>query len=259
MNCQQVEPLVGAYADGETDALRSFSIKRHLARCPRCAAAHADILSLRARIRAEVPAFTASPALQARVRAMASAVDAAAPARPRAAARQRVGWMTGGAVAGCVATVFAWTLGTSLVASRAGDDFEVAAVATHGRAAVADQLVQVASSDRHTVKPWLSARLDYSPPVVDLASEGFPLICGRIDTIGGRPVAALVYGYGRHTIDVFVRPRESGAPPLTPREMRGFHVVPASATSMEWLAVSDAEPEAVKGLVQRLAREEGTR
>jgi len=256
MNCRQVEDPVGAYADGETDALRSFSIRRHLARCARCAAAHADILSLRARIRAEVPSFDAPPALRARVRAMASAVDAAVPARPRVP-RQRLGWMAGGALAGSAATLFAWTIGSSLVASRAGDDFAVAAVATHGRAALANQLIQVASSDRHTVKPWLSARLDYSPPVVDLASEGYPLIGGRIDTIDSRPVATLVYGHGLHTVDVFVRPLESGRTPGPTRSMRGFNVVQASGRTMEWLAVSDAEPAAVTTLVKRLAREDG--
>jgi anti-sigma factor RsiW len=183
-------------------------------------------------------------------------VDATAPVRARAT-RQRLGWMAGGAVAGGVATLFAWTIGTSLVASRAGDDFALAAVATHGRAALANQLIQVASSDRHTVKPWLSARLDYSPPVVDLASEGFPLVGGRIDTIDARPVATLVYRLGLHTVDVFVRPREPDRTPGPTRSVRGFNVVQASGRTMEWLAVSDAEVGAVTTLVQRLAREDG--
>ena len=256
MNCKQVEGLVDAYADGETDALRSYSIRRHLAGCARCAAAHADILALRARIRAEVPAYAAPPALQARVRAMAGAVDAARPVAARAG-RERAGWIAGGALAGCAATVLAWTIGTSILASRAGDDFAVAAVSAHGRAATGREMVQVASSDRHTVKPWLSARLDYSPPVIDLAAEGYPLIGGRIDTIGSRPVATLVYGYGLHTIDVFVRPRETGAAATGTRSLRGFTAIAASGRTMDWLAVSDAEPAAVTALVQRLAREDG--
>ena len=79
MNCKQAETFVGAYADDEVDALRGFSLKRHFTGCGHCAARYAEILSLRARIRAEVPVFTSPAALQARVRAMASSVQAAAP------------------------------------------------------------------------------------------------------------------------------------------------------------------------------------
>ncbi|HSV17741.1 MAG TPA: zf-HC2 domain-containing protein [Casimicrobiaceae bacterium] len=258
MNCKQAETLVGAYADGEVDALRGFSLKRHFTGCGHCAARYADILSLRARIRAEVPVFTSPAALQARVRAMASAVQAAAPQAGRASgARWR--WMSGGALAGCAATLFAWSVGTVVLESRADDDFVVAAASTHTRAALGNRLIEVASSDRHTVKPWLSARLDYSPPVDDLAADGFPLIGGRIDTIDHHRVATLVYGYGHHTIDVFVRPAASLALVRPMRVVRGFNVVRASGRDMDWVAVSDAEPEAVAALMARLVHDGSAR
>ena len=258
MNCKQAESLVAANADGEVDALRSYSINRHLLGCAGCASKHRGMLSLRAQIRAEVPYFVASPALQARVRATIGAVQASVPPRPRPT-DDRWRWLSGGVLAGCTASVFAWMLGTTVLAWRANEDFAVAAVATHVRATLGDPLIEVASSDRHTVKPWLSARLDYSPPVQDLASEGFTLIGGRLDYLERRPVATLVYLYHKHTIDVFVRPETSHAPMPALRTVRGFNVARATGPSMDWLAVSDAEPAVLSAFIQRLAREEISR
>ena len=255
MNCKEAEPLVTAYADDEIDALRSYSIKKHLLGCTGCAARHRSILALRARIRADVPSFVASPALHARVRATLGAVRASVPPKSRPTG-DRWRWLTGGILAGCVASVFAWMLGTTVLAWRASEDFAVAAVAAHVRATLGDHLIEVASSDRHTVKPWLSARLDYSPPVQDLANEGFTLIGGRLDYLDRHNVATLVYRYREHTIDVFVRPDTSPAPTSALRTVRGFNVAQASGASMDWLAVSDAEPAVLAGFVQRLARED---
>jgi anti-sigma factor RsiW len=255
MNCKQAETLVAAHADGEVDALRNYSIKKHLLGCAGCAARYQSLLDLRARIRAEVPYFVASPALRARVRATVGAVRASVPPQSRPTS-DRWRWLTGGVLAGCTASVFAWMLGTTVLAWRANEDFAVAAVATHVRATLSDHLIEVASSDRHTVKPWLSARLDYSPPVQDLANEGFALIGGRLDYLERRPVATLVYRYRQHTIDVFVRPETSHAPMSALRAVRGFNVARASGPSMDWLAVSDAEPAVLSAFVERLARED---
>ena len=255
MNCKQAETLVAAYADGEVDALRNYSIKKHLLGCAGCAASYQSMLELRARIRTEVPYFVASPALQARVRAAVGAVRASVRPQSRPTS-DRWRWLTGGVLAGCTASAFAWMLGTTVLAWRASEDFAVAAVSSHVRASLNDHLIEVASSDRHTVKPWLSARLDYSPPVQDLANEGFALIGGRLDYLQRRPVATLVYRYRQHTIDVFVRPETSRAPLSALRTVRGFNVARANGPSMDWLAVSDAEPAVLSAFVQRLARED---
>ena len=255
MKCKQAEPLVAAYADGEVDALRAYWIKRHPRGCVGCTAKQHGILALRARIGAEVPYFVASPALHARVRATLGAVRVAAPSQPRRTG-DRWRWLTGGVLVGCTASVFPWMLGTTVLAWRASEDFAVAAVAAHARATLGDRLIEVASSDRHTVKPWLSARLDYSPPVQDLAKEGFTLIGGRLDYLERRNVATLVYRYGEHTIDVFVLPDTSLVPTSAVRSVRGFSVARASGSTMDWLAVSDAEPAVLSAFVQRLAREE---
>lgn len=262
MNCEEFLTLVSAYADDEVDALRHFAMNRHLQRCPACSGALARVVALRARIHREVPYFEAPPALTARVRTIAQSV--ATP--PRRTGRRwfgRIrtgdgasGWFAGGAIAGCAATVLAWMLGTTVVAWQQGDQFATAAVASHVHATLNDHLIDVASSDRHTVKPWLSARLDYSPPVEDLAPEGFALVGARLDNIDRQPVATLVYRYREHTIDVFVRPVGWHMPLKTLRSVRGFNVVHADGATMEWFAVSDAEPGVVSRLVQRLAHDD---
>jgi anti-sigma factor RsiW len=242
---------VAAYADGELEGVRRHSVEKHLRACAHCAAAHADILALRTRLRSDVPYFAAPPGLQERVRAI---VEATPPARrANAPGRERWRWISGGAFAGCAATVLAFVVGTAVVDWRDGQDLAAQAVASHVRATLGHHLIEVASSDRHTVKPWLSERLDYSPPVHDLAGEGFPLVGGRITILEGERVATLVYGYRKHTIDVHVRPDAFEVP--SSRELRGFNVAHARAAGWDWLAVSDASPDVLNEFLQKLVRE----
>jgi anti-sigma factor RsiW len=256
MICNEAGSLIAAYADGEVDSAQGRSIEQHLRSCAACAAKHQEVLALRARIRAEVPYLQAPSALRERVRALVAQSAAATP-RPRPE-RDRWRWLTGGALAGCAATMLAWVIGTSVVDWRANEDVAVEAVQTHVRATLNDHLIQVASSDQHTVKPWLSARLDYSPPVKDFASEGFTLIGGRIDTLEGQRVATLVYRYRLHTIDVFVRPELAHAPSAL-RAVRGFNVAHATGSGMDWLAVSDVSADVLSAFVQRVASEAAAR
>jgi anti-sigma factor RsiW len=251
MNCHEAEAWVAAYADGELEGLRKYQIEKHVRRCADCAQRHEALLALRARLRAEVPYFAAPPGLRERIRAAVANTPAAAPLR---SPRERWQWLTGGALAGCTATLVALVIGTSVLDWRASRDVVAEAVGNHVRATLDERLIQVASSDQHTVKPWLSARLDYSPPVRDFASDGFPLTGGRVDMLDGRPVATLVYGYRKHTIDVFVRPKDDGRS-LPLRTQRGFNVAQANGSGWEWIAVSDASADVLTGFVQRLARQ----
>ena len=278
MNCNDAAPLLAAYVDGETGRVQSRSIRSHLAGCTGCMAQHDALVALRTRIRAEVPRHAAPPALRARVRATLDAVGHPQPARPRwidrlrgalggsasgvrpsrgsSLAVERGRWLAGGALAGCAATVLAWWIGTAVIDSRSNEDIAVEAVTSHVRATLSHQLIQVASSNQHTVKPWLSARLDYSPPVPDLASDNITLVGGRIDYVDRRPVATIVYRIRDHNIDVFVRPESARAPPSALRTVRGFNVAHATGSGMDWLAVSDVSAGELTSLVQRLARED---
>src|SRR5258706_7691596 len=146
MNCQQAETLVAAYADGEVDTLRNYSIKKHLLGCPGCAARYQSVFELRTRILAEVPYFVASPALRARVGAVADAVRASAPPQSRPTG-DRWRWLTGGVLAGCTASVFAWMLGPTVLAWRANEDVAVAAVRGDRLSAPWDPPLEGATSD----------------------------------------------------------------------------------------------------------------
>lgn len=252
MNCGEATPLVAAYADGELAGLRKHAIDTHLRGCANCAAIHDRVLSLRARLQAELPYFPASPELRVRVRTTLGAVRATALPRPRPEAR-RWTWLTGGALGGCVATLLAWVVGTAVLNSLAREGLVIEAVTAHVRATLDHDQIQVASSDQHTVKPWLSARLDYSPPVRDLAAEGFTLIGARLDTLEHQSVATLVYQYRLHTIDVFVLPESARDPTSERRTLRGFNVARASGSDMDWIAVSDVDAAVLTAFVHRLS------
>jgi anti-sigma factor RsiW len=252
MNCNHVTTAIGAYADGETDRMQRRSIEKHLLACPDCAARHAELLALRARLRAEIPRYAAPPALRARVLASVENARRSEPTRRRLSDRWQ--WLTAGALAGCAATMLAWFVGTAVVDWRVNEDVAVEAVTSHVRATLGNQLIQVASSDQHTVKPWLSSRLDYSPPVPDLQQAGFTLVGGRVDYLDRHSVATLVYRVRQHNIDVFVRPESTRAPPTALRTVRGFNVAHAAGSGMDWLAVSDLNAEELTSFVQQLAR-----
>lgn len=252
MTCNDADALVARYADGELGGLERYALEKHLRGCAKCTAKNGEILALRARLRSEAPHFAAPPGLRERVRAAVMATPAATPDRPRLF-REHWRWLGGGAFAGGAATVLAFVVGTAILDWRENRDLAVQAVETHVRAMLGQHLIEVASSDPHSVKPWLSARLDYSPPVLDLASDGFPLLGGRVDTLSQRPVATLVYRFRNHTIDVFVRPESSDAPPL--RTVRGFNCAHAKSRGFDWLAVSDVGSDVLMAFIQRLARE----
>jgi len=245
MNCHESMTLLPAYGDGELDALRTASVERHLVTCAACAASRDAFGELRTSIRANVPYYTAPDTLRERLAARAEAAPA-----PRRRA------VLVGAAMGCAATILAWLVGTAVLDRVEAGSAVRQVVASHVGATLGDRLVVVASSDRHTVKPWLTAHLDYAPPVKDLAGEGFPLEGGRVDTLEGRDVAALVYRYREHRIGVFVRPHAGfDVLPETTVE-RGFNVVHARRSHMEWWVVSDLNAPQLRELTASLARDD---
>jgi anti-sigma factor RsiW len=147
-------------------------------------------------------------------------------------------------------------------------------LAGHVRSVLAGRPEDVATSDRHTIKPWFAGRLDYSPPVVDLAARGFPLRGGRLDYVGGRPVAVLVYQAGNHLVSVYVWPAEAGsgaasgpgapagapasaapAAPAASSSRRGFNQLRWTQAGMAWWAISDVGADRLAELVRDLRAE----
>lgn len=159
---------------------------------------------------------------------------------PRAAALPGLGWGVALTVALAAAAGFA------LDARRAATEHAVdEIVASHVRAGLSSRDIDVISTDRHTVKPWFNGRLDFAPPVVDLSASGFALVGGRLDYVGQRRVAVLVYRYRQHVIDVYVWPSgEGGARPYA-TVSQGYALDRWEAAGMTWWAVTDAEPSAL--------------
>jgi anti-sigma factor RsiW len=117
-------------------------------------------------------------------------------------------------------------------------------VASHVRSLLANHLVDVQTSDRHVVKPWFNGKIDFAPPVVDLADRGFPLVGGRLDYIDGKTVAAIVYRRRLHSVNLFIRPAQGLLPAVgfTSRH-DGYSLVRWTQGGLEFWAVSDIEPE----------------
>jgi anti-sigma factor RsiW len=235
MNHDRAQALLPAYVDGQIGPLRRFLLTRHIARCPRCLAALEAMQAMRTALRTSLVVHRAPPGLAARIGAT---LPREAPPVP---ARRRLQWKPyGAALAGGLAGA-ALTLAVTQPPSRP-DPLVADAVADHVRSLMADHLTDVASEDRHTVKPWLSARLDLSPVVKDLKAEGFPLIGGRLDYVEGHKAAALVYRRDRHVINLFafIATDTADAPPrLDSRD--GFNVIRWRMGGVTYVAVSDVE------------------
>jgi anti-sigma factor RsiW len=200
-----------------------------------------DLSSL---IRRHATRHAAPDALRAGIRtqiALAEAGRGASPP-PATAPRRRwfdFGWRTASA-SFALGLACAWVVPPVWQSLALNQPLEAEVVADHVRALNVGPLTEVASSDRHTVKPWFQGRLDFAPPVFDLAAEGFPLSGGRTERVRGSTVAALAYMRNRHVIDVFVWPSAAQQPPV--RTLRnGFNVLHWADGSMQYWAVSDLE------------------
>ena len=226
MSCELVERDLDAYLDRELDAESSAGVREHVRTCAACRRQIAQREAL-ARLVRSAPYYSAPDRLRARVLAQST----------RSNSVQRV--LTWAAAAVLVLSVGA---GMTLwrPASSRGNVIADEVVSDHVRSLMANHLFDVQSTDQHTVKPWFLGKLDFSPPVVDLASIGFPLVGGRLDYVGGRPVAALVYQRQKHTINVFISPE--GDDPST-RDLvltvRGFNLRHWIRNGMSFWAVSD--------------------
>ncbi len=253
MNCSEAETLIATQLDGELDSMRGRALDAHLADCAACAAERASLVELRSRIGAAAPYHRAAPPLRREIeRMLADAADRER-AAPWRGGRQSRRVFAAGALAGA-ATLGLGGLGAAAwLEHRDDSDLAHLLVDAHVRATLGDHSIDVASSDQHTVKPWLSARLDYSPPIVEAPLDGVTLVGARIEAIDRQRVAALVYRYRAHSIDVFVRPVGRIAAPDAARTIRGFNVAQASGGDMEWRAVSDASLDVLQPLVARLA------
>ena len=249
MSCAEPRDLVHAYLDGELDLAKSLEIEEHLHQCATCSQAYEEGRRLRTALNGGGLYFDAPADLQKRIRTVTRG-EATSSARPRSFGWRALAFGLPAALAAVIALSIVPFLERPATTHLLVDEI----VSGHVRSLMADHLTDVASSDKHTVKPWFDGKLDFSPAVVDLADHGFPLVGGRLDYLGNRSVAALVYARQKHLINLFVWPAtreaELGEPKLS---RHGFHLMHWSAAEMSYWAVSDLNPaelEEFAGLIR---------
>lgn len=256
MNCEEVTKLVDGYLDGELDAVTNQGIEGHLRDCRSCEQAYKAHGALLRAIGNSAPYYKAPAELRQRIQSSLRNEIGAKVARngtrensllltrKQAEPRSILFGTPWNWLALAATVILAAFIAFNLMprSERRGADQFLATqlIASHVRSLMVNHLTDVASSDQHTVKPWLDAKLDFAPAVVDLGGEGFPLIGGRLDYLDNRPVAALIYQRRKHFINLFVWPAQSGAPNTTKAITRqGYQLLHWSDPDFNYWAVSD--------------------
>ena len=242
MTCVDARRLIDAYLDDELPAAEASSVRTHVQGCRTCERAAEARLVLRSAVQ-QGPYYAAPDRLR-------TAVLAAARRPP-----VRLSRLLAAAAAVIAVLAVGATVARIVQVRRDTDAIVESVVEDHIRALRSQAVVEVRSSDQHTVKPWFLGKLDYAPPVQDLAAMGFPLDGGRLAKIDGRTVAVLVYQRRLHPITVFVWP-EGDAPSAAAgaRNLRGFNVRHWTSGGMAFWAVTDANPSDLEELAKALSR-----
>jgi len=237
MDCTHAQGLLDIFIDRELDPVRSLEIEEHLRGCARCAQSQSERETMRRNLKNGSLYFKAPSDLQNQIRrSVRQAAKAEAPA----------GWFFPSwfriAAPLAAAALVVLIVVPRFLGPSPEELLTQEVIAGHIRSMMADHLADVPSTDQHTVKPWFNGKLDFSPPVTDLASAGFPLIGGRLDYLNNRPVAALIYRRDKHVINVFVWPAEQTSSSSVPiKTQQGYQVVRWSRAGMNFWAISDLE------------------
>jgi anti-sigma factor RsiW len=246
--CEQSQSVAHAYLDGELDAVRAAEFEKHLAVCPDCAAAIASWDEVRSGIQHTGLREIAPSRLKERVYAD---LHRSRQTEPQPRRTPYAAWL-----AAAAAIILALIFASKFMPNRNGVPPQLVAqvVDAHLRSLQPGHLMDVVSTDQHTVKPWFDGKLDFSPNVQDFAEQGFPLQGGRLDVAGGRTVAALVYARRKHIISVFIWPSEQ--PDVAPQfgSDHGYQWLSWRKGGMEYCAVSDVNAEDLQQLQSLLSR-----
>lgn len=250
MDHQEILELLPAYADQELGIVETLEVQRHLDDCADCQREYAAQRIVSARFKKEAIYFDAPTHLVQRI-------NAALPQDASRAKRWHFNWLNLGA-AMAAGLALAWSVGLYLNLPSEQEKLTEEVIASHVRSLQVNHLSDVASTDRHTVKPWFNGKLNFSPPVVDLAPQGFPLVGGRLDYLAGQPVAALIYRRAQHPINLYIWPSNDRdmAPKLQNRQ--GYHLVRWTWDGMNYWTVSDLaanELENFAGMVRSTVRQ----
>jgi anti-sigma factor RsiW len=254
MNCAECEILIHALLDGELDAGHARDVEAHVADCPACAEKFEAFRAMR-------DAFASTDLKERAPATLRSRIEAALPAPParvttvtpliRPSRRSFFGgFAAGAALSGALAASLVLTVFRTDPEKTLADEV----VSAHIRSLQPGHLMDVETSDQHTVKPWFDGKVDVAPPVIDLTAEGFTLLGGRLDYIDGEPVASVVYRRRKHIINLFVAQRLGRNHAfVSQRSVQGYNVRHWSAQGLDFWAVSDLDPEELGEFVGKIS------
>ena len=250
LDCKQLRLYMHGHLDCEVDPVTAAGIEAHVQTCASCAHAYAAQTALQSAVKAQAAYYPAPAALAARIRAQISATSV--PAARKNAPRWQ--WFPMAAAIAATA-VITWTTAMQMDFGARDERIAEQVIAGHARSVLTNHLVEVTSSDQHTVKPWLSSKLDFSPPATDLTTAGFPLVGARLDYVDNRPVAALVYRHRQHVINLFIWPdaKAGTTTALRSSSKQGFNLLHWGNAGMTFWAISDLNPADIKTFAETYA------
>ena len=233
--CVDQELLLGGLLDNELDAANVAMFEAHVARCEGCREELERMQALRGLLRSDGVRHAAPEALSKRIAALPELAES------KAANDNRIlRWLGPGAVGALAASLAIVTL----LPPGADSVVDQEIVSSHVRSLQPGHLTDVQTTNQHIVKPWFNGKIDFSPPVPELADAGFPLAGGRLDSINGKTVAAIVYHRRLHTVNLFVWPAKDAAERSFVKD--GFAVKEWSRNGLRYAAISDIPPAEVQ-------------
>ncbi len=240
---------VQAYFDGEVDSATAFDTERHVETCAACQRLLQELEQLRGLIRDNVPRVGAPTALRERI---SRSLDQESQGRALPPRRSQSFWVGvfSGAAGSLAAAALAFVVFSALFNNRLVNDL----VAAHTHSLLASHLIDVVSTDQHTVKPWFAGRTAVSPEVADFAPQGYRLLGGRVDEVRHQRAAVTVYQHGRHLINVFTWEAGTGS---LPRDLtrNGYHLAFWKSQDLAYCAVSDTGWSELQGLIRLLQQQ----
>jgi anti-sigma factor (TIGR02949 family) len=240
---------VQAYFDGELDASASAEIERHVQACRECAELLGSLETVRSAMHQRAPYHRASPQLRSRVTKVLDRETGNSWTLAGTILRGTQFWS--GAASGAAAMALAAALAFVVILPSPSNPLVNDVMNAHLRSLMENHLIDVESTDQHTVKPWFAGHADVSPPTADFPKEDYRLIGGRVDYVDGHRAAVLVYRHGAHTINVFSWAQSGESlPNIVTRN--GYHSVFWRSGDLVFCAVSDTALDELLGLVRLL-------
>jgi anti-sigma factor RsiW len=244
---------VQAYFDDQVDAVTAADIEGHMEHCAECRALHQSLKQLRTALRQDLPYAQTPPALRAQV--MRALDEESATDTPQPQRRGRTTWRTRsfwvGATSGLGTAAIAATLAVLMFAPPLTTGVIDELVGAHVNSLLSTHLIDVVSTDRHTVKPWFAGHTDVSPVVADFDPQGYKLVGGRVDYLEHQRAAVVVYQHGQHVINVFSWAASQRSVPNNVTR-NGYHLAFWKAGNLQYCALSDTSWDELLGLVRLL-------